>query len=93
MTAGFLVSGLVHELVISVPAGGGFGGPTLFFAAQGVAMSIERSMIGRAIGLGRGWRGWVFAAAVVVAPACILFHAPFVRKVIGPMLENWGRML
>ena len=59
---------VVHDLVISVPAGGGYGGPTLFFALQGVAVLVERSPLGRRVGLGRGWRGWLFTMLVLLAP-------------------------
>jgi alginate O-acetyltransferase complex protein AlgI len=87
---GFLFSGIVHDLVISVPAGGGYGGPTLFFAIQALAIFAERSRIGRAIGLGFGWRGWVFTALTLILPAYGLFHPPFVRNVIVPMMAAFG---
>jgi hypothetical protein len=90
LAAGFLVSGLVHDAVISVPAGGGYGGPTLFFTAQAAALLAERSRAGRALGLGRGWRGWLFAMLVLTAPLGILFHPPFVRNIIVPFLHALG---
>jgi alginate O-acetyltransferase complex protein AlgI len=90
LAAGFLASGLVHDLVISVPAGGGYGGPTAHFALQGLGLLAERSALGRAAGLGRGWRGRAFAALVVVGPAGLLFHPPFVRAVVLPFLDVIG---
>src|SRR5262249_27528747 len=69
---GFVVSGLMHDLVISLPAGGGYGRPTLFFLLQAVAVFVERSKVGRWFGLGAGWRGWLFTAVVLAGPACLL---------------------
>jgi alginate O-acetyltransferase complex protein AlgI len=88
--AGFLCSGLVHELVISVPATGGYGGPTGFFAVQGLALLGERSAVGRRFGLGHGVRGRLFTTAVLVAPLPALFHPPFVERIVVPFLSALG---
>ena len=92
IVAGFLFSGAIHDLVISVPAGGGYGGPTVFFAIQGTAMVIERSRFGRRLGLGSGWSGRLFATVVVLAPLGLLFHRPFVVGVVVPFMRFVGAM-
>ena len=83
----FLTSGLLHDLVISVPARGGFGLPTLYFVLQGAGVAIERSRIGKRLGLRRGIRGWLFMAAVTAGPAYWLFHPPFVLRVFLPFMK------
>jgi len=86
----FLLSGLIHELVISVPAGGGYGLPTAYFLAQGGALLFERSRFGRRAGLRRGWRGRVFTIVVTAGPVFWLFSPIFIRNVILPMLHAIG---
>ena len=82
----FLVSGLIHELVISVPAGGGYGLPTAYFGFQGLAAAAERTRTGRRFGLGRGWRGRLFTVGVTAGPAFLLFPPRFIHAVILPMI-------
>jgi len=86
----FVVSGLVHDLIISVPARAGFGFPTLYFVLQGVGVLFERNTIAQRIGLGRGKAGWLFTLVVAVGPAFLLFHPPFIRNVILPFLRALG---
>jgi Membrane bound O-acyl transferase family len=90
--AGFAVSGLAHDLVISLPAGGGYGGPTLFFMIQGVAVAVEHSEFGRRVGLGRGAIGRSFAFASLITPLPLLFHRPFVVGIVVPFMHAIGAL-
>jgi alginate O-acetyltransferase complex protein AlgI len=90
LVSSFLLSGALHELVISVPARGGYGLPTLYFGLQAAGLLLERSRFGRRAGLGRGLEGWCFVALVAGAPAFFLFPPVFVRNVILPMLHAIG---
>lgn len=88
----FAISGVIHELAISFPARGGYGLPFGYFLLQGVSVLIERSHAGHALGLGHGWRGWLFLLLFTAAPAYWLFHPTFVHNAILPMLQTIGAM-
>ena len=99
----FLLSGLVHEAVISIPARGGYGGPTLYFLLQALAVLWERygtcqkSMhmhkgLAPAIGSGFGWQGRLWTLACTAGPLGLLFHPPFVTRVILPFLQVIGAL-
>jgi len=83
----FLVSGLIHDLVISLPARAGYGLPTAYFLLQGTGITIEHTGFGKRLGLGQGARGWVFMAVVITAPVYWLFHPWFVMRVIIPFMQ------
>jgi len=86
----FLVSGLVHETVISLPARGGWGGPTAYFLLQAAGVGLEKSAAGRRLGLGEGWRGRVWMLLVTAGPLPLLLNPAFTERVIRPMLEAAG---
>ena len=83
----FVASGLIHDLVISLPARGGYGLPTGYFILQGLGVTLERSDLGRRIGLQEGPVAWIFLVIVTAAPAFWLFHPPFVLRVILPFMR------
>jgi predicted DCC family thiol-disulfide oxidoreductase YuxK len=66
----FAVSGLVHELVISLPAGAGYGLPTAYFLLQGMAVLAQR----KTAALRGAVSGWLFTMLVVAGPSFWLFH-------------------
>ena len=84
----FLVSGLVHETVISLPAHGGWGGPTFYFVLQAAGIRLEKSTAGSRLGLGAGWPGWLWMLLVTALPLPLLFHVPFVERVIVPFFQQ-----
>jgi hypothetical protein len=87
LVAAFLFSGLLHELAISLPVRAGFGLPLLYFAIHGALMLAERGLeragrpIYRRASVGRAWTTfWL------VVPLPILFHRPFLRGIVWPIL-------
>ncbi len=88
----FLASGLIHDVVISLPAGGGYGLPTGYFLLQGMGVSLERSPIGRRLGLQQGFSGWLFMFLFTAGPAFWLFHPPFVTRVVLPFMRAIGAL-
>ena len=72
----FLVSGLLHEMAISYPAGGGWGLPMAYFVIQGVGVFAERR-----------WkvRSRALAWAVVLVPLPLVFHEPFRHGLVVPL--------
>jgi alginate O-acetyltransferase complex protein AlgI len=84
----FVVSGLIHEIVISLPAGAGYGLPTAYFLLQGTAVLIQR----KTAALRGAISGWMFTMIVVAAPVFWLFHPPFVARVIVPFLQAIGAL-
>lgn len=89
----FVISGLVHDLIISLPAGTGYGLPTIYFLIQGAGLLFERTPLAKRLGMGRGVRGWFVTMLFVIVPVGWLFHAGFVRNVILPMLDALGALM
>ncbi len=88
MLVGFVGSGLIHDLVISVPAGGGYGLPTLYFTLQGFAVVAQRSSWSSWHHRTTGVRGWLVTAGVLVLPCPLLFHPWFVQGVMAPFIQT-----
>lgn len=87
LMGGFVFSGVIHELAITVPAGGGYGGPMIFFILQGLAALFERSRTGKRLGLGKGIRGLLFTQGLLLLTVALLFPPPFVLRIINPFCD------
>lgn len=85
----FGVSGLAHEMLISFPARAGYGRPTLYFLLQALGIALEkRFALGNAGPIPR----WLFTHAFTVLPAFVLFHPPFVERVMVPFFHTIGAL-
>jgi alginate O-acetyltransferase complex protein AlgI len=76
--AAFLLSGLLHELAISVPARAGYGRPTAYFALQGVFVLAERKWAPHAAS---GVRTWI----AILGPLPLLLIPEFLRAAVWPI--------
>lgn len=90
----FAASGVVHDIVISLPVGG-YGQPTAYFLLQAVGQLIGKTPLARRVGLNHGWLGTVWTALWLLVPLPLLFHEPFCVGVMLPFYDTvWaGRFL
>ncbi|MGC6564946.1 MAG: MBOAT family protein [Akkermansiaceae bacterium] len=79
LMAVFVVSGLLHEVAITLPVGAGYGLPTLYFVVHGGLVVFERRF-GRAVGK-------LPALLLVAAPLGVLFPEEFQTEVIARCLN------
>lgn len=81
----FVLSGVLHEMAISYPAGAGYGLPMTYFGIHAVAVFAERSVLRV-----RDWPAWlarIWTVSLVLVPLPLLFHEAFRTELIVPLLE------
>jgi hypothetical protein len=83
----FVYSGVLHEFV-SVLAGGGYGGPTLYFLIQGAGFLFEGTRFGRRFLVGSALVGRCWTALVVLGPVALVVPPAFLYEVIVPILRE-----
>jgi len=86
LLAAFAVSGLFHELAISVPVRAGFGLPFLYFVIHGALVWGERALARAGYPL-LGWSGRLWTVFWLVVPLPMLFHRPFLAGVVWPLVQ------
>jgi hypothetical protein len=88
LAAAFIVSGLLHELAISVPVKAGYGLPTLYFILHGLLVLLENALQRRGLAINRHpWLGRLWVWFWLVVPLPMLFHPPFLAGVVWPLIE------
>jgi len=80
--AGFLLSGVLHELAISLPARGGYGRPLAYFALQGGLVLIEKTLTSH--GFSRQHR--LATVIALVLPLPLLLIPQFLSAAIWPII-------
>ena len=81
----FVISGLLHEVAISVPVQAGFGLPTAYFTAHGLLVLLE-------VKLRRSF-GKIASLLAVSVPLGFLFTPKFQQEVIGRCLQIFELLL
>jgi alginate O-acetyltransferase complex protein AlgI len=89
--AAFVCSGFLHELAISVPVLAGYGLPSLYFVLHGALVLAERGLERARCPINSvPWLGRLWVLAWLALPLPILFHPPFLRGVVWPLLGMEG---
>lgn len=83
--ASFLLSGLLHEIAISLPVRAGYGLPMLYFVIHAAAMQAEaRSSIVQKI-IAHRFMSRVWVITLLILPLPLLFHREFMLNVLVPL--------
>jgi len=80
--SGFLLSGILHEVAISVPARAGYGRPLAYFALQGALVLLEGRIGGKTSPL----RGRLRTLLGFTLPLPLLLIPEFLRAAIWPLI-------
>ena len=81
----FVLSGVFHEIAISVPVNAGYGLPTLYFLIHGLMISLENKTFFKNLSIA-GKRIWTIFWLIVPAP--LLFHLPFIKGIVWPFFSE-----
>jgi hypothetical protein len=81
----FLLSGLLHEVAISLPVMAGFGLPMIYFAIHAFAMHLEANSIFLQKLLQRKWLAHLWVMSLLIVPMPLLFHRDFIERVLVPL--------
>lgn len=84
-TAVFLVSGLLHEYLLSYPANGGWGGPIAYFVIQAAGMYAEHKRAVRRILRVAAWRKAAWTLVITLVPGPLLFHPALLEALVMPL--------
>jgi alginate O-acetyltransferase complex protein AlgI len=88
MILSFMLSGLLHEIAISVPVHAGYGLPLLYFLLHAAFMQFEsRTVLGKKI-IDQKLLSHIWVMVALVVPMPLLFHHSFVNSVLRPLRET-----
>lgn len=83
----FAFSGILHELAISVPVQANYGWPTVYFLVHGLGILLEnRWTVFRDSIQPHLWRSRIWTFTWIILPLPILFHPPFLRGCVWPLI-------
>jgi hypothetical protein len=92
--AAFLVSGLLHEIAISLPVHRGFGLPLSYFALHGLLRLAEQRLERAGHPISRhAWLGRTWTLFWLILPLPLLFHRPFLAGVVWPLLGGGSSLV
>jgi alginate O-acetyltransferase complex protein AlgI len=80
----FFISGIFHEVALSLPAGSGYGLPMLYFILQSVLVLAERKFIHKLSSIAR--KTWTFICLLLPFP--LLLHPGFIHEIMLPFLKS-----